>query len=352
MKKIIRSFLLKLLKINGGNVSDSLPDKSPNSTENSVDLSEIRDVSSDITDVYLSIPPKILHKTKSELKSKKTDIKKPKIEKLPELSSKERAARDLSEMMEVPFLALSKNRKRPIIYEKIDGKNMMRVKVTRHSEHFLASIYDWDIILFVAGKIQKILNDGSDIPPRKIVFPRHEILKALRKHDGKKEELDLRASLYRLQSTTIETTIRNENGQHGAGFGFLDSWGYTTREDVKEIWVILSNWLYEGVCAKGSLLMVDPDYFSMTSGLKRFLYRTARKHVGIQDGSWEFLIETLYEKSGSEQNFRFFKSDLKLAVSNNDIPGYCIKWIEKNEKIYINFRSIKKQNNKVITQNK
>ena len=347
MKKMIRSFFIKLLKINKDDVSETLPIP----TENVVDLVEVRNVSSEIIDVSLSKPPEISHKTKAELKSKKPPIKKQKIAKLPELSSKERAARDLSEMMEVPFLALSKNRKRPIIYEKIDGKNMMRVKVTRHSEHFLASIYDWDIILFVAGKIQKILNDGSDIPPRKMVFPRHEILKALRKHDGKKEELDLRASLYRLQSTTIETTIRNENGQHGAGFGFLDSWGYTTREDVKEIWVILSNWLYEGVCAKGSLLMVDPEYFSMTSGLKRFLYRTARKHVGIQGKSWEFLIETLHEKSGSEQEFRKFKSDLKSAVLSNDVPGYNLYWVEKNEKTYINFESITKQNIKFVTQN-
>ena len=350
MNRIIKYFLVKLFKIKKDDVSEYLPDKSLNSIENSVDLVETHDISSDVTDVFIATPPKISHKTKAELKSKKPAIKKSKIEKLPELSSKERAARDLSEMMEVPFLALSKNRKRPIIYEKIDGKNMMRVKVTRHSEHFLASIYDWDIILFVAGRIQKILNDDSDIPPRKMVFPRHEILKALRKHDGKKEELDLRASLYRLQSTTIETTIRNENGQHGAGFGFLDSWGYTTREDVNEIWVILSNWLYEGVCAKGSLLMVDPEYFSMTSGLKRFLYRTARKHVGIQGGSWEFLIETLHEKSGSEQEFRKFKSDLKSIVLSNDVPGYNMYWIERNEKIYINFESIVKQNNKTIKQ--
>ena len=243
-------------------------------------------------------------------------------------------------MMEVPFLALSKNRKRPIVYEKIDGKNTMKVKVTRHSEHFLASIYDWDIVLFVAGKIQKIINEGSDIPPRRIVFPRYEILKALRKHDGKKQELDLRSALSRLQLTGIETTIRNEDGQHGAGFGFIDSWGYTKREDIKEIWVILSNWLYEGICAKGSLLMVDPDYFSMTSGLKRFLYRTARKHVGIRGDSWTFLIKTLYEKSGSEQNFRYFKSDLKNAVLDNDIPGYNLKWIEEEEKIFISFEHI------------
>jgi plasmid replication initiation protein len=258
-----------------------------------------------------------------------------------ELTSKEKAERDLTEMMEVPFLALSKNRKKPILYEKRNGENTMKVKVSAHSEHYIASIYDWDIILFVAGRIQKILNEGADIPPKKMIVPRHEILKALKKHDGKKEELDLRAALSRLQLTGIETTIRNETGKYGAGFGFLDSWGYTERKDVREIWINLSDWLYEGICAKGSLLMVDPDYFSLTSGLKRFLYRTARKHAGINGGSWEFLLKTLYEKSGSEQEFKMFKRDLKKAVSDNDIPGYLLRWDERDGKIYISFKNIK-----------
>jgi len=258
------------------------------------------------------------------------------------IQAKEKAARDLAEMMEVPFLALSKNRKESIVYEKHDGKNMIKVKVSRHVGHYLASIYDWDIVLFVAGKMQKILNEASDIPPKTIIIPRHELLKALKKHDGKKEELDLRAALSRLKSTMIETTIRNENGEYGGGFGFLDDWGYTNRKDIKEISITLSRWLYDGICAKGSLLMVDSEYFSITSALKRFLYRTARKHVGGHDRHWEFLIETLYEKSGSEQILRFFKRDLKAAVLQNDIPGYHLEWIERGNKTFVSFQNLHK----------
>jgi plasmid replication initiation protein len=224
-------------------------------------------------------------------------------------------------MMEVPFLALSKNRIRPICYEKKDGKNTMRVRISPHSEHYIASIYDWDIVLFLAGKIQKIINEGSDIPPRKIIFSRLEILSALKKHNGKKQEIDLRAALSRLQATRIETNIRNEDERHGSVFSFIDGWAYTDRKDVREIWVTLSEWLYEGICAKGSLLMVDSSYFSITSGIKRFLYRTARKHAGIQGGSWEFLLKTLYEKSGSEQELKKFKSDLKKAVLDTILSG-------------------------------
>jgi plasmid replication initiation protein len=340
MKKLLTSFFIKLLNIKKEDLLAASSEKKEELKEIAL-LTQEEPVKTSL-DINTSIDNSTFIEPFLEKKKtvKQKKIQKQETPKLPELTAKERAARDLSEMMEVPFLALSKNRKRPIIYEKRDGKNMMRVKVSAHSEHFLASIYDWDIILFAAGKLQKIINEGLDIPPKRIIVPRHEILKALKKHDGKKQELDLRAALSRLQLTGIETTIRNEEGKHGSGFGFLDSWGYTTRKDIREIWINLSDWLYEGICAKGSLLMVNSEYFSMTSGLKRFLYRTARKHVGIKGGSWEFLLKTLYEKSGSEQEFKKFKSDLKKAVFDNDIPGYNLEWIEKEDKVFVKFNHI------------
>ena len=101
--------------------------------------------------------------------------------------------RDVIDLMEFPFLALSKDRVNPIVYENED--KTQRVEISGHRGHFIASIYDWDIILVVAGKIQEILNNSSDIPPRKITIPRHELLKALHKQVGKKQQKDLEKSL-------------------------------------------------------------------------------------------------------------------------------------------------------------
>jgi plasmid replication initiation protein len=251
-----------------------------------------------------------------------------------------RDIRDVMELMEVPFVALSKNRTAPIIYESLDGKS--KVKISGHREHYIASIYDWDIILFVASKLQEILNLGKDIPPKTLIVPRHELLRAIHKHDGKKEEKDLKASLARLQMTGIETTIHNQDGRYESGFGFLDSWGYTNRKDVREFRITLSEWLYEVACGKGTLLKVHPEYFKITSGLKRFLYRTARKHVGTQNDSWTFPIERLYEKSGSEREFKKFKHDLRKAVHDNDIYGYLLKWIEEDGKTSVRFINMRK----------
>jgi len=259
-----------------------------------------------------------------------------------------RDIRDIMELMEVPFVALSKNRTKPIIYESLDGRK--RVRISRHTLHYVASIYDWDIILLVSSKLQEMINSGSDIPPRTLIIPRHELLKEIHKHDGKKQEKDLKSSLSRLQTTAIETTIYNEDGRYDAGFGFLDSWGYTDRKDVKEFRITLSQWLYDITCHKGSLLKVNPAYFRITSGLKKFLYRTARKHVGTQNESWMFSLEILYEKSGSEQDLRLFKRDLKKIVRDNDIPDYSLEWIEEDGNTSVKFKNGKKEVKKMLSK--
>lgn len=269
--------------------------------------------------------------------------------------------RDMMDVMEVPFLALSKKRTKSINYQSKDGKT--KVKVSAHREHYLASIYDWDIIQLISGKIQEIMNSGSDIPPRTLIIARHILIKSLHKHDVRKTAKEIEASLFRLNSTRIETTVRNEDYRYKGGFGFLDSWGYTERKDIKEFQITLSDWLYDGICRKGSLLKVSQEYFSLTSGLKKFLYRTARKHVG-NNNHWEFSVEKLYEKSASEQEFKKFKYDLKKAVSDNDIPDYWIEWKDDKETTLVRFinkienskeqqkieqKTVKNQVNKVVS---
>jgi plasmid replication initiation protein len=247
--------------------------------------------------------------------------------------------RDVIDLMEFPFLALSKDRINPIIYESADKTK--KVSISGHRGHFLASIYDWDIVLVIAGQIQKSLNNGDDIPSRKIIIPRHELLRALHKQDGKKERKDLEKSLARLQLTGINTTVNNKDFKHKEGFGFIESWGHLERKTNREMKIIritLSEWLYELCCARGSLLKTDQSYFELTSGLKRFLYRTARKHAGKNENGWTFTVEGLYEKSGSEGSFKLFKSKLKKVVFENDIPKYSMEWIEKDRKFSVFFK--------------
>lgn len=273
-------------------------------------------------------PLKIEKKKEKYVQKKKTEI----------IPYSDNPIRDVIDLMEFPFLALSKDRINPIVYESAD--KTQKVVISGHRGHFLASIYDWDIILVVAGKIQEILNK-SEIPSHNVIIPRHELLKTLHKQGGKKEQKDLEKSLQRLQLTGITTTVNNNNYRHKAGFGFIDSWGYLERKndrEIRNVKITLSPWLYELCCAKGNLLKSHRDYFELTSGLKRFLYRTARKHAGNNKDGWAFSVEQLYEKSGSEGNIRKFKYKLKAAVIENCLPDYLMDWVEKNGKISVGFK--------------
>ena len=277
------------------------------------------------------LPPKVEEKKEKPLQKKKTEI----------IPSPEKPLRDVIDLMEFPFVALSKDRTNPIIYENED--KTQKVVISGHRGQFIASIYDWDIILVVAGRIQEILNKGSDIPSRNVTIPRHELLKALHRQGARKDQKSLEKSLDRLKSTLINTTVNNKDLRHRAGFGFIDSWGYLERKNNRETRIIhisLSDWLYELCCAQGSLLKSNRLYFDITSGLKKFLYRTARKHAGVK--GWEFSLETLYEKSGSEGNIRKFKSKLKAAVIDNDLPDYSLELIERQGKISIGFKKMSK----------
>jgi plasmid replication initiation protein len=277
------------------------------------------------------ITSKVEKTHKKKIQEKKTEI----------ISYEINPIRDVIDLMEFPFVALSKNRINPIIYENADKTK--KIVISGHRGHFVASIYDWDIILVVAGKIQEILNN-SEIPPQTISIPRHELLKALHKHDGKKQQKDLEKSLDRLKLTGISTTVNNKDYRHRAGFGFVDRWNYSERKnsrEIRNIKITLSPWLYELCCVKGSLLKSNLFYFDITSGLKKFLYRTARKHAGNNKDGWEFTVESLYEKSGSEGSFKLFKSKIKKAVFENDIPDYLMEWREKNGTAFIVFKRSK-----------
>ncbi len=256
--------------------------------------------------------------------------------------------RDIMESMGIPFLSLSKNRKAPIVYESPDGTT--KVRISCHSEHYIASIYDWDIVQCIAGKIQEVINSKEDIPPRTVIIPRHNLLKELHKHNGKTNQKKVEASLNRLQTTLIDTTVRNEDFRYRSGFSFIDNWRYTERKDIKEFRITLSDWLYDGICREGALLKVPQEYFDMTSGLQKALYRIARKHVGNQNKSWDFSIEDLHKKSGSERDLRKFKHDLKKVVEDNNIPGYLVELVEQNDKIFIRFINGKKELKRILSE--
>ena len=91
----------------------------------------------------------------------------------------------------------------------------------------------------------------------------------------------------------------------------------------------LPRWLYDGIVEKGMVLTIHEDYFSITGGIERWLYRVARKHAGHQETGWPFTMRQLYDKSGSAARFSDFAIDVRKVVDNDVLPEYALR-LHKN----------------------
>src|SRR3546814_16612777 len=66
------------------------------------------------------------------------------------------------------------------------------------------------------------------------------------------------------------------------------------------------------------------DYFLLTGGLERALYRVARKHVGQQRGGWTCRLEVLREKNGSDDKPKEFARMVRKILEADQPPEYTI----------------------------
>lgn len=89
--------------------------------------------------------------------------------------------------------------------------------------------------------------------------------------------------------------------------------------------ITLSDWVYEGIMGERSLLTMHQDYFLLTGGLERALYRIARKHAGNQKGGWTCRVEVLRDKTGSDSKPKEFNRMLRKVVEADQLPDYAMQ---------------------------
>lgn len=251
--------------------------------------------------------------------------------------------RDQQDTMERPFFALSKTRKTSIEY--VSPKGDLRVTISPNIEHGLATIWDADVLIWAAGAINR-MNEHQLAElerTRTLFFHPSELLRATGRGTGGRDIKKLHAALERLQTTYIKTNIRTEDQDQSSvtaqGFSWIDGWGAVTttrRSDGKKLTqglqITLSTWFYRGVINQRLLLAIDPEYFRLTGGYERWLYRIARKHVGAKPEGQAFTLSTLHQKSGSAATKKEFKrSLLEIDKKKGSILGYRIKWEERDD---------------------
>jgi plasmid replication initiation protein len=236
--------------------------------------------------------------------------------------------KDQREVMERPFFALSKRKRlKPIEYTSPDGE--VWVHVSANPRFGIATIWDADILIWATSRLNHLRESGTNDLPRTIHTSTYELLRAIRRDTGGKGYKELQAALERLQSTVIETSIRAPKRNKRAQFGWLDEFTLETDPATgasKGMSLTLSNWVYEGLMKERSLLTLHADYFTLSGGVERAIYRIARKHAGDQPQGWVCRVSVLHEKTGSESPLKQFAYLLKRIVAANDLPDYDLSY--------------------------
>ena len=230
------------------------------------------------------------------------------------------AARDAQDLMAWPFFSLAKTKRvRPIDFRM--GEVSILVEAT--AEHGMATIWDADVLIWVASQIVEARDRGRPTS-RLIAATPHEILSFTRRGTGKASYERLKAGLDRLQSTTVATSIRQAHHRRRHRFSWINEWRERLDSSGRALGIemIVPDWFYEGVLDAALVLTIDRTYFGLTGGLERWLYRIVRKHGGKQKGGWSFDVAHLHLKSGALSPLKRFSFELRDIVRRQPLPGY------------------------------
>jgi plasmid replication initiation protein len=230
------------------------------------------------------------------------------------------APRDAQDLMAYPFFSLAKaHRTKPIDY-RVNG---VAIRVEAVPEHGMATIWDADVLIWAASQIVQARDAGLRTSRLMAATP-YEILTFIGRGVSARDYHRLKAALDRLQSTTVATSLRQTSERRMHRFSWINEW--TERADAHGhadgIDLIVPDWFYRAVLDDALVLTIDHQYFNLTGGLERWLYRIVRKHAGKQRSGWRFDFRHLYDKSASLSPFKRFAFELRDLARRQPLPGY------------------------------
>jgi plasmid replication initiation protein len=224
--------------------------------------------------------------------------------------------------MAYPFFSLSKShRTAPIDF--VAGDVTIRVEAV--PDHGMATIWDADILIWAASQIVEARDKGLRTSRLMAATP-YEILNFIGRGVSMRDYQRLKSALDRLQSTTVATSIRQAAEGRRHRFSWINEWQERTDRQGRPagIELIVPDWFYRAVLDDALVLTIDRDYFGLTGGLDRWLYRIVRKHGGKQRNGWRFDFRHLHQKSGSLSPFKRFAFELRDIIRRQPLPGYTL----------------------------
>ena len=230
------------------------------------------------------------------------------------------APRDAQDLMAYPFFSLAKSKR----LAPIDFKaGSVKIRVEAVPEHGMATIWDADVLIWAASQIVEARDVGLR-PSRLMATTPYEILNFIGRGVSLRDYDRLKAALDRLQSTTVATSIRQPTERRMHRFSWINEWKERADHRGRPLGLelILPDWFYGAVLDDALVLTIDRNYFGLTGGLERWLYRLVRKHGGRQEFGWSFDFPHLHAKSGSLSPLKHFAYDLRKIVRRQTLPGY------------------------------
>jgi plasmid replication initiation protein len=233
-------------------------------------------------------------------------------------------------LMAFPFFALSKNAWMKSLSYK-HGPVSIEV---RPSANGVATIYDKEIVLYIASLMAAKIEAGEDVE-QDFIFTAHDLFSVTGANHSARSYTRLAEALERLQGTQIKTNI--EAGGEGEE-GFF-SWlsearlHYSTTKSgdkrLKAVKVRLCDWLYRAILRDRQVLDYAAAYFQL-GPVERRIYEVARatSETGPDGERLEADLATFRLQIGYQNPLANFRTALKTIAAAGSIPEYDVALVE------------------------
>lgn len=232
-------------------------------------------------------------------------------------------------LMAFPFFALAKSAwMKPLSYH----HSPVSIEV-RPSSNGVATIYDKEIVLYIASLMAAKLEAGDNVE-QDFVFTAHDLFSVTGSNHSARSYQRLSEALERLQGTQIKTNIEAGGEGEEGFFSWLSearlhySKTRTGEKRLKAVKVRLCDWLYRAILRDRQVLDYAAAYFQL-GPIERRIYEVARAtSPDSSDGRLEVDLATFRLQIGYQNPLANFRAALKQIAGTDTIPDYDLALVE------------------------
>lgn len=239
-------------------------------------------------------------------------------------------------LMDVAPFSLGKTKREGVIrYELKD----CLITVDGSASAGLATVFDYDIFLHMVSSLAEAMREYQvdqgkglrpELPGRVYRPSAAHILRFCQRASGGKQYKDLESALDRLQGTRIKiVNLSDGKRREVVAMPLIQTFkiiSKTASGNIDVVEIGIPDWVYNGVVRqKGTpqILTLNPQYFLITQGIGRYIYRLARKAAG--KGEARYGLSEIHKRSGSLQGLPQFAQKVRQFVAQTQMfpfPDY------------------------------